>query len=179
VGLKDDGDSLGRSRLRSPLEAERHFIRTFGETHRLTSDQEAALSRAVNDLPCAPHARSLRFLSRSWERLSREVESGYDDSIYEYLNDIGSRDVLQVLISSLPESLSQPVAASIEASDDRFLASTIPVPSGKYLGAGIIHIDAPPPIDSVPGGPSKWWYTRVPARPGEQLRKDLASSGLL
>jgi hypothetical protein len=99
---------------------------------------------------------SLGGLLRGWRDFVTQVERGYDDSIYEYTNDLSVRDRLEPLIQDAAST----ARAELEAVDRRFEAAT--EESTRPLGA---FKDATPP----------WWWQRVPRRLVGELADDLDS----
>jgi hypothetical protein len=62
----------------------------------LTPDESRALSEILADLSQrAKYEVSLDRLLSNWVRFVDEVEQGYQDSIYEYTNDLSNRDTLE------------------------------------------------------------------------------------
>ena len=86
-----------------------------------------------------------------WTRFVAEVEQGYDLTIYDYTNNLAARDNLEADSAGVLKPL-----------DDRFRSATR---------------DA---ARVLPGAPddAKWWWRRVPVRPGEELTVDLEREGL-
>jgi hypothetical protein len=90
-------------------------------------------------------------LLRDWSALVTAVERGYDDSIYEYTNDLSVRDRLA--------GIEGPELAEL---DRRFEAAT--EPAARPLGERAVG----------------WgWWRRVPRRRTGELADDLASLGYL
>ncbi|HLC16195.1 MAG TPA: hypothetical protein VJL89_08215, partial [Thermodesulfovibrionia bacterium] len=48
---------------------------------------------------------SLNTLLQNWYRFVVEVERGYNDSIYEYTNDLSNRDLIENILLSVQPSL--------------------------------------------------------------------------
>ena len=86
--------------------------------------------------------------------LVEQVEAGYDDTIYDWQNDLDSRKVIQQAIDALPEDLGQRLADRVRPWDERFQAATRPAKQPYWSGG--------------------WWAERVPTRLGPILRADLA-----
>ena len=120
----------------------------------MSLDREAReeLSRLLGDGP------SLDALLRGWSELVARVERGYDDSIYEYTNDLAVRDRLEAVLAGAGPELRAEVEARLAASDARFEAAT--EEGLRPLG------DAPHP-----------WWRRVPRRRVGELAEDLVSLG--
>jgi hypothetical protein len=102
---------------------------------------------------------SLGALLGRWSAFVTAVERGYDDSIYEYTNDLSVRDRLDAVVTGASPGLRAKLAAALAEDDRRFEAATE---------------DAARPL----GGASAWWR-RVPVRRGGELADDLESLGYL
>lgn len=93
-----------------------------------------------------PHA-SFTGLMEGYRRFVSELD-GYPFTIYDYDNDIDGREILgEVLEASRPE-LQRKVLPELQRLDEIFLAETVEV--------------ARPHVEG--------WHTRLPKRPGEELR---------
>jgi hypothetical protein len=99
---------------------------------------------------------SLGAMLRRWSDFVTRVERGYDDSIYEYTNDLCVRDRLERVV--------QAAGAKLAEDDRRFEAAT--EESARPLGE---FGEASPP----------WWWRRVPRRRAGELAEDLESLGYL
>jgi hypothetical protein len=90
-----------------------------------------------------------------WAQMVDQVEEGYDDNIYEYLNDLSVRQRIEDLLHD--ESLRDVeqmewVRAQVSEIDARFRSLVRPEP--------------------VPGN-SRWWETHLPAYAGSELVADI------
>jgi hypothetical protein len=101
---------------------------------------------------------TLSSLTERWVRFVKAVEAGYDDSIYEYTNDLGVRNLLENVISACPPPLRIRLTAVLDVWDGRFLNAT------ERLSRPLTQRR-----DENPG----WWWFRVPLRLGFELQKDL------
>jgi hypothetical protein len=101
---------------------------------------------------------SLGALLQDWSRLVTEVERGYDDSIYEYTNDISVRDRLERVIARASPGLRAQLEGAVAEDDRRFAAATE---------------EAARPLGTSP------WAQRVPTRRVGELAEDLAALGYL
>lgn len=107
---------------------------------------------------------TLDSLITSWSNFIRVVERGYDDSIYEYTNDLSVRDTLDRIIRELPESIGNKITELLQSLDARYNEATREVK--KALAPGV-KLDA-----------SSWWF-RIPKKLCRELEDDLRSEGLL
>jgi hypothetical protein len=101
---------------------------------------------------------SLGALLQDWNRLVTEVERGYDDSIYEYTNDISVRDRLERVIARASPGLRAQLEGAVAEDDRRFAAAT--EEAARPLGKSA-------------------WAQRVPTRRVGELAEDLAALGYL
>jgi hypothetical protein len=93
---------------------------------------------------------------RRWSDFVTQVERGYDDSIYEYTNDLSVRDRLERLVDGAGPGLRAKLEGALAEDDRRFEAAT--EDSARPLGAGR----------------SAWWWRRVPRRLVGELAEDIA-----
>lgn len=107
----------------------------------------------------AGHRITLAYLLDRWFWFVEVVEQGYDDSIYEYTNDLSVRDLLKSVSDACPLPLRNRLTDTLDAWDDRFLKATAALQKPLMQRKG----------DEQPG----WWRVRVPVRLGTELEKDL------
>jgi hypothetical protein len=98
---------------------------------------------------------SLGALLQRWSSFVTAVERGYDDSIYEYTNDLSVRDLLERLVTSAGPGLRAKLERALGEDDRRFTAAT--EETTRSLGG------------------STWWWQRVPSRRVGELADDLSS----
>jgi hypothetical protein len=67
---------------------------------------------------------SLDYLLKGWQKFVVKVEKGYDDSIYDYTNDLSGRDLLEELALQVPGSVVSKLMEVIQPWDARFVAAT-------------------------------------------------------
>jgi len=67
---------------------------------------------------------TLESLLEHWEAFVRQVEGGYQDSIYEYTNDLAVRELLKMIETDAPLSLRSKLTAYLEPLDQRFSLAT-------------------------------------------------------
>src|SRR5438094_8494043 len=71
-------------------------------------------------------AASLNELLGQWAEFVRTVERGYDDSIYEYTNDLSVRDRLQSLVVASSPTLRAKLESALAPVDARFAVAPQP-----------------------------------------------------
>lgn len=126
----------------------------------LTSEESEQLESLLAEHrgACAP---SLAALCGQWMAFVGAVERGYDDSIYEYTNDLSIRDLLQDLRLASPWSLQAKLDGALAPIDARFASATEP---------------ASRPLSTARGELASWW-NRVPKRRIGEFADDLESLG--
>ena len=109
----------------------------------------------------------LEGLMGAWEQTAGAIETGYSLTFDDYLNDLDARQILEVVLSAMPEP-DGPFLDRLRDADARVRAAT--VPSGRCVWGE----DASP----VWTERRHWWYFVVPRSPGEDLAEDLAREKL-
>ncbi len=97
-----------------------------------------------------------------WRTLVSRVKSGYPLGIYDYTNELTSRDVLEQFSSHLTPSVQDKFLSRVQQIDQSFDNETEPT-------------DVP-----LIGGPEsnkqrKWWWHRIPKILGDELKEDYES----
>lgn len=130
----------------------------------LSSEEARSLDAALASLSeRAKHQFSLNRLLQQWSYFVSRVEQGYEETIYEYINDLSSRDALEEVLLKVPPSLSEKLLVLIQPLDERFNNVTQEVER--------------PLLPSATGElPAHWWF-RVPKMLGAELENDLRSEG--
>lgn len=95
-----------------------------------------------------------------WSCLVDEIVEGYVLTIYDYTNDLTTRQLLQDIGDSLQGALAERFGAAIGTIDERFLAATEPALSPLYKQSA-----------------SMFWIQRVPRVRVGELRDDLLTFG--
>ncbi|MCB1029747.1 MAG: hypothetical protein KDA95_00330 [Acidimicrobiales bacterium] len=100
-------------------------------------------------------------LTSSWRTFVVSVERGYGDSIYEYTNDLTTRDRVALVLEEVSDEVRGTVEPELVTIDARFVEATGPsqVP--------------------IPGGDGQGWWWRVPSRLEGELRSDLEAERIL
>lgn len=105
---------------------------------------------------------SFNALFHQWKSLVMSVEKGYSESLYEYINDLAARILLEEIADSVPAGLGNRINEELAPWDLRFKAATRPV--------------AVPLENSSSSRPEEGqsWH-RVPIRLCGELKEDLES----
>jgi hypothetical protein len=101
---------------------------------------------------------TLGALLRGWSDLVTQIERGYDDSIYEYTNDLFVRKRLDEVLAGASPGLRAHLERAVAEDDRRFTAATE---------------EAARPLGRSP------WAHRVPRRRVGELAEDLETLGYL
>ena len=132
---------------------------------RLTPQETALLNATLRRLSRrAKHPITLEYLLQRWQDFVVQIERGYEDSIYEYTNDLSMRDLWEDLLRGVPQGLRQELSEWIRPWDERFYKATRGAERAILPGAR---------------EPLHWWWFRVPKRIGEELGADLRFEGIL
>lgn len=106
----------------------------------------------------AGYTLTLPLLLERWEKFVSEVEKGYNESIYEYTNDLSVRDLLQFIVDNSPLIIGNKLTGALQIWDERFSKSTEMSNRSVFPDKGSLQA---------------WWWFRVPVNPGSELRNDL------
>lgn len=129
----------------------------------LSPDDQEELARLLAELARrSGREDSLDAMLRRWSAFVTQVDRGYDDSIYEYTNDLSVRDRLERLVQGAGPALRAELERVLAEDDRRFAAATDD--SARALGE---FGETSPP----------WWWRRVPRRRVGELAEDLQSLG--
>lgn len=128
----------------------------------LTRDEREELARLLAELAARTGREdSLGAMLGRWSAFVTAVERGYEDSIYEYTNDLSVRDHLEGLAAGAGPGLCAKLRGALDEDDRRFESAT--QEADRALG------------EFADGGPS--WWRRVPRRRVGELAEDLDSLG--
>ena len=104
-------------------------------------------------------AFTLNEMTDSWRSLVAEVESGYDQMVDEYTNDLACRDWLALAWPMLTERVRCARRSELDALDARFRAATDEDTSGRLARFYKVQ------------DKDGWWWRRLPTqRQGEFAR---------
>jgi hypothetical protein len=120
----------------------------------LTPEEREELARLLAD-------DSLGALLGRWSAFVTTVERGYEDSIYEYTNDLSVRDRLESVAAGAGPALRAKLRTALAEADRRFEAATQ---------------EADRPLGKLAGDAPSWWR-RVPRRRVGELAEDLDALG--
>lgn len=125
-------------------------------------DAIASMLKAMSDR--AGHQISLDKLINDWQRLVVAIERGYDDSIYEYTNDLSARSLLGEVLAKAPAAIADKVRRIVEPLDQKFMATTRQTTK---------------PLLSQDAREEDFWWFRIPTKLLPELRRDLVQEGLI
>lgn len=96
---------------------------------------------------------------RRWDAFVREVEHGYRLTGYDYVNNLGIRDILDELVSAAPPALRDRITReALDGLDSRLREATRDVTKPLRI--------------ATPERP-RWWWFRVPRDVSGELASDL------
>ncbi len=128
----------------------------------LTREEREELARLLAELAARTDREdSLDAMLGRWTAFVTTVERGYEDSIYEYTNDLSVRDRLEGVAAGAGPALRAKLHGALAEDDRRFAAAT--QEADRPLG------------EFAEGGPS--WWRRVPRRRVGELAEDLDALG--
>ncbi len=128
----------------------------------LTPEEREQLARLLAELAARTGREdSLGAMLGRWRDFVTTVERGYDDSIYEYTNDLSVRDQLEAVTAGAGPALRAKLRGAFAEDDRRFEAAT--QEAGRALGE---FAEEPPS-----------WWRRVPRRLVGELAEDLDTFG--
>ena len=144
---------------------------TNNELARLKSNLNTLMSnKSVADKDVALSNQSKQLLEnfsverwvQKWSSFVDEIKQGYNLGIYDYVNDLSPRDLLQRLADVLPEDINKKITLAVKPIDDEYSSLT---QSTELALAG--------PEE----GNSKlaWWYHRIPKALDGELKEDIDS----
>lgn len=130
----------------------------------LTEEDQERLTAVLKETSSnAGFEQSLARLLNNWAVLVNTVEEVYDDSIYEYTNDLSARDLLAEIGAALSETGRAQLERLLNPWDQRFKNATYPTQVPAFFRTD----------DNRP-----WWWHRLPIRMGDELFNDLISEGI-
>jgi hypothetical protein len=131
----------------------------------LSVEEEKMLEPILHKLSeQAKRVLTLDSLVEIWKNFVHEVEEGYPGSIYDYTNDLSTRDILQIIIDQCSSPIREKILSVISNWDSQFIKATW-------------ELDRPL-LPSKKDKNQKWWWFRVPTKPGYELGNDLKLEGI-
>ena len=130
----------------------------------LTQEEREELARLLAELAARTGREdSLGALLGRWSAFVTTIERGYEDSIYEYTNDLSVRDRLEGVAAGAGPALRTKLHGALAADDRRFATAT--EEADRALG------------EFAEEAPS--WWRRLPRRRVGELADDLDALGYL
>jgi len=93
-----------------------------------------------------------------WCRFVREVEDGYELTIYDYTNDLSYRDSIDTAVAAESSRVPRAVVEELSRCDERFRKATNQTEE---------------PVLPTGTHETKWWWFRVPRKLVGELADDL------
>jgi hypothetical protein len=115
----------------------------------------------------AQHVTLPRLLD-SWRGLVEQVEHGYEDSVYEYANDVDSRKILDRVAAGARPEAREALLGWLRPWDERYDQATVRA-AAPFHG----RAERDSPYAASP------WHRRIPRRLVGILRSDLEDMGLV
>src|SRR5581483_7704086 len=137
-------------------------VSTEGTLTLLSVAELQQVNHALSELSYRGRHLSIDFSQAiySWSRFVEQVETGYPHSKYEYVNSLGSRDIIDDMCRVVSFDLGRKITDEVWKWDRRFRAATVQTsrPLRRYR-EGV------------------WWRWRVPRQPGEDLARWMREEG--
>lgn len=130
-----------------------------------TSVEESELQSRLNMITSSlGFQTTLDKLITEWAVFVARLELGYDDSLYDYLDDLATRDLIQQVIDAISPALREKVGAAVQPWDERFERATYAVDESAQR---------------IAWNGDNSWDRRLPNQPTGELASDLRSVGLV
>ena len=138
----------------------------------ITPADDHALERylTARGLSVDARRRGLHGLVAAWESMARGA-AGYDLTLDDWRNDLDVRDIIAGALAVASTNDLRATRDALHRADALFRTAT--VDAGRALWSA-----EDDPTDQVEMD-RPWWYRRRPAQPGDRLRSDLETEGLL
>ena len=86
--------------------------------------KDTLFQEADASLSARGSAMTIRQLFKKWEQLVSEVERGYHMTVYDYTNDLSSRDIIERTMQDVSEDTRARIADIVGPLDERFKRCT-------------------------------------------------------
>jgi hypothetical protein len=135
------------------------------EKREISPEDEKLMQPLLDQMSARAHFTiSLKYLLQKWDEFTSSVEEGYNYSIYDYTNDLSSRDLLEKIIINSSGALNKKLITIIGQIDDRYRESTDicvkPLRSSFWSAEG-------------------WWWFRIPKKLIGELKEDFKDQGII
>jgi hypothetical protein len=130
----------------------------------LTPDENAQLQEAIRHHVASSQSPSFSVDGQlnKWQGLVNKIRNGYPLGVYDYTNELSSRNVLEDFAQHLSGSLEIKVRNVMKAIDEAFLDET---EESSIILAGTAESSAKLP----------WWWHRMPKKLEGELKEDIES----
>ena len=113
----------------------------------------------------------LKKLLNKYQKFIEEIRAGYNFSIYDYINDLSIRDLLEEKVEHLAEEIKNKYLYKLHKLDIAFKRLTNEIKTPLILTEFT--------QTSSKKRTTQWWYYRIPKNLGSELKKDLEEAGLI
>jgi hypothetical protein len=127
----------------------------------LTSEEYSALEPVLRKMSDnSKQDITLTKLFEDWTRFINMVEKGYVGSIYDYTNDLSTRNLIQTILSACTEKMYSKLITKLEPLDNHLKTVS------KELKRPLLPNE-------------NWWWFRIPINLSDELKNDLIIEGFL
>lgn len=115
--------------------------------------------------------KNFKELLNKYQNFLEEIKTGYNFSIYDYINDLSIRDLPEKELEYLPKEIKNNYIHKLYELDTVFknLTNEIKKP------VGLPEVKPASPQQQM----TRWWYYRIPKNLGPELKRDLKGTGLI
>jgi hypothetical protein len=126
-----------------------------------------AVSRFLKARGCPAEIadEGLEGLVAGWERTAAQVREGYPLGLDDYLNDVDGRQLIEEVVTGVPDAAEPALELRVQAADLAIQESIVSTEECLW-GDAIAESEGWTPADN-------WWYFGLPRDPGPQLREEL------
>ena len=114
--------------------------------------------------------KGLRGIIADWGAIAQSAAT-YDLTLFDWMNDLDLRDIIAGALAVASEGERDAVRDALERADHAFREATIPAARALAVASN--------EGDDARDPARQWWYFRYPAHPGDSMRADLVSAGVM